>query len=260
MEHSMTSDATFFSLPSDHQFIVERLADGSAAVFDAKGEAVHSLNQSAAAVWACCAEPATLSQIVEALNDGLSTPMPQESIAQALRQLEGVGMIVRSSKHQPALVSPSRRDALRRTAWGSTGVVALPVVISLLASEQRVHAQGSPALNLTGTWTGSTSGVGGGINFNWTATQSGTSVTGPAVASGTGFSFNGTISGTVSGTTVALSGAFAFVGPPACTITITFTATGATSIRLAGAVALPPGCPPGGGGGTNTGTFILTKS
>lgn len=59
---------TVFRQPSPHRFVVERLPDGSAAVFDQANGAVHSLNEVAALVWDACAEPITLDALVESVQ------------------------------------------------------------------------------------------------------------------------------------------------------------------------------------------------
>ena len=101
----------------------------------------------------------------------------------------------------------------------------------------------TPTLNLAGTWSGTVREVGSTetlLQATWTATQSGSAVTGPFVLSRTGqtIQLNGTLAGTLSGTQLALTltmpaGAFTPIGGPStCSATGTGTseATTATSV------------------------------
>ena len=94
----------------------------------------------------------------------------------------------------------------------------------------------SPSVNYSGTWSG-TFGTGAVSTVTWTATQSGASVTGPAVVvvSGGIVQFTGTITGTTTSDQLALTisvpaGAIAAV--PGCSISGSGTSTVATATSI----------------------------
>ena len=102
-----------------------------------------------------------------------------------------------------------------------------------------------PPLNLTGTWSGSGSDGLGPETFTWVLTQTGSTLTGSASMrplSATDGSCeschkvkDGSISGTVSGTTVTLRMAFALGGSqptPTCLVTMDVSASSVTSTNL----------------------------
>ena len=125
---------------ADAQYLaVEKLADGSTAIVDQRSKTVHSLNASAAIVWDACAQGATLPQIMAALEQRVGQPVDQEVALDAIAQLQGANLI--SSELPAGMLDQNRRSMLK--AIGTFGAMALPVVLSLTASEQKAFAQGA---------------------------------------------------------------------------------------------------------------------
>lgn len=135
--------------------------------------------------------------------------------------------------------------------------VVSAITIGVVGCGSTSSSSGNPAapsavsLNLAGSWTGKIAGTNGnGPSLVWTASQSGSTVSGPLdlsfVDNGKPQTFRGTLSGTISGADVSLTisipaGAFADV--PACSITATGTATPtATSISSSMTVNFAPAC------------------
>jgi hypothetical protein len=218
-----------YSHPVGDQFVVEHLSDGSAAVFDRSGDAVHSLNPTAAAVWACCAEPSSVHEIRAALAEGLAQPLDAGTIEDALRQLVKAGLIQQATHSVEPADGPSRREALKRLAWGSAAV-AVPVVLTLAGSEQRVLAQcaGSVTTNLAGCWNMTLQLDGGDVLLN--ITQAGSNLSGTVTDQG---SFSGKLTGTICGAVLNLT----FQGAEGtCQITGTVSSTNATSSSFSGSI------------------------
>jgi hypothetical protein len=239
--------------PARDRFIVERLSDGSVAVFDRSGDAVHSLNPAAAAVWACCAEPASVDDLSDALAEGTANPPGVEVIDAAVRQLLGAGLLQEVQGASAALPLPalsSRRQALKRIAGGAA--VALPVILTLAGKEQRLLAQGcgSPTLvNLTGCWD-LQDGDGTVLNL----TQSGNTITGTITGVEEGLS--GTVSGTLCGTTLDVT-INAAIGPT-CTFRVVVHSTNVTNNAFSGTAVgdfAATGCDFGGGDNQNGAHF-----
>lgn len=114
--------------------IVERLPDGSTAVFDGNSKTVYSLNVSAAAAWEACRNLATLDQVRRAIEQALNGPVTEEATLAAISQLEEAGLVTVSYPDKSSPVDASRRSLLRAVG------VAAPLVLALTASEQRAFA------------------------------------------------------------------------------------------------------------------------
>src|SRR5690349_19648824 len=121
--------------PSSGRFLVERMPDGSAAVFDTASEAVHSLNQTALVVWDACAEPASIDDLAEALQRATGVADGHTAAEHALTQLQAAGLV--ELVPDAAGISASRRRALVIIGGSSMAFVA-PLVISMALSEQRL--------------------------------------------------------------------------------------------------------------------------
>lgn len=131
--------------PGLDRFLVERLPDGSAVVFDRASEAVHSLNEVAALVWECSAEPVTLTEIAAALEQA-GIPEGRKAAEDAVRQLSRCGLV---ESLEPAPVPDgSRRRALQLLLRGAA---AAPVVLTMTVAEQHVFAQGTGSPTTTPT-------------------------------------------------------------------------------------------------------------
>jgi len=121
---------------------VEQLPDGSTAIFDERSKSVHSLNPSATVVWRACASGATLPQIMAALADRFSGPVDAEIANHAIAQLQQSKLIESKTPEivpvAGAVMEMGRRSILKRV--GSLGAIAVPVVLTLTAAEQRGYA------------------------------------------------------------------------------------------------------------------------
>jgi len=123
---------------------VEQLPDGSTAIFDERSKSVHSLNPSATVVWRACASGATLPQIMAALTDRFGGPVDVEIADQAIAELQQAKLIesnIPTAGAVPvagAVMEMGRRSILKRV--GSLGAIAVPVVLTLTAAEQRGYA------------------------------------------------------------------------------------------------------------------------
>ena len=124
---------------------VEKLTDGSTAIVDNRFKTVHSLNPSATAVWDACGQGATFEQIQSQIADSFGT-VDASVIRQALDQLQSANLIEAAPRAMEN-IDLGRRNMLKRA--GAAGAFAIPVVLTLTASEQRAYA----AITLSGTTT-----------------------------------------------------------------------------------------------------------
>jgi uncharacterized surface anchored protein len=115
--------------------LVQALPDGSTAIFEVPTKNVYSLNPSAAAAWAACASPTTLSQLAAAMSQRLNAPVTEDLAQEAVSELAAVGLV---SVTPAERLGTSRRALLKQVAE-----VAIPVVLALTAAEQRAYAQGA---------------------------------------------------------------------------------------------------------------------
>jgi hypothetical protein len=134
---------THFRRPESDRFLVERLPDGSAAVFDTTSEAIHSLNQTAALVWECCREPVAIADIADVIQRVTGLPEPRAVAEDALRQLERGGLV--EACREDVANRASRRDVLLKIGGVSAAFLA-PLVLTLTLTEQHAFARqaGSP--------------------------------------------------------------------------------------------------------------------
>jgi len=130
---------TSFSQSATAQLSVEKLPDGSMAILDEHSRDIHSLNPSAAAVWEACGNGATLAQITSAVEQKFSRPVVDQVVTYALAQLRRAKLIEASDAVSATLGDSGRRSMLKRLATASA--IAVPVVLTLTATEQRVFAQ-----------------------------------------------------------------------------------------------------------------------
>lgn len=117
-------------------YVPEKLPDGSSAIFDRAANAVYALNDTAAAAFESCQKPVTLAVLSDMMRLRLGQPVTVETALEAVAELERAGLVTSSGATQE-LRNASRRRLLRAAG------VALPVVLSLTAAEQRVFAQGA---------------------------------------------------------------------------------------------------------------------
>jgi hypothetical protein len=134
----LTDAPLLFERPPADRYLVERLPDGSAAVFDRETAAVHSLNEPAAFAWECCIEPRTLSELAEALGE--AGVLDAQAVAAAcVRELTAAGLLG-ARETAGALPERTRRQAFRLLLQGAAVV---PVVLTMSVAEQHVFAQGT---------------------------------------------------------------------------------------------------------------------
>jgi hypothetical protein len=115
-------------------YVPEKLPDGSSAIFDRATNAVYALNDTAAAAFEFCQKPVTLAVLSERMRLRLGPAATMETALEAVAELERAGLVTSSGATQEL------RNASRRQLLKAAGV-ALPVVLSLTAAEQRVFAQ-----------------------------------------------------------------------------------------------------------------------
>jgi hypothetical protein len=119
----------------------------------------------------------------------------------------------------------------------------------------------NPATDLTGTWRGNITVSNVSALMTWTLTQTGTSVTGPVViALPTGVVLmNGTLAGTLSGTTLAFTVTVppgGIVSQPGCSGQIAGSNTVASAATMNGTYSVANStCTTG----LTNGTFVLTR-
>ncbi len=127
-----------FSQVGREALTIERLSDGSTAIVDNRAKSVHSLNPSATLVWDACAQGATVARIQAAIEAKSGFPVETESIHQALAQLQRANLIESDAPMAMEAVDLGRRTMLKRA--GTVGAIAIPVVLTLTATEQRAYA------------------------------------------------------------------------------------------------------------------------
>jgi Chaperone of endosialidase/Coenzyme PQQ synthesis protein D (PqqD) len=117
---------------------VEKLPDGSTAIFDERSKSVHSLNPSATIVWNACAGGATFSQVTAALVQHRG-PSDEQTALQAIVQLQQAGLVTAETPIAGLQIDMERRSILKSV--GSLGAMAAPLVLTLTSAEQRAYAQ-----------------------------------------------------------------------------------------------------------------------
>jgi Coenzyme PQQ synthesis protein D (PqqD) len=116
---------------------IEKLPDGSMAIYDLRSKSVHSLNRSAAALWEACEGGATMPQLAESLGKRIGTPATEEEVPVWINQMRQLDLIVAKGARPATVPQPGRRSMLAGIG------AALPVVLTLTAAEQRAYAQTS---------------------------------------------------------------------------------------------------------------------
>jgi hypothetical protein len=112
-------------------------------------------------------------------------------------------------------------------------------------------------LAVSGTYRGPSADVTGNGLLTLTLSQSGSAVSGTAIAATTSgvTTLTGAVTGTLSGTTLTFTITFVTTDVPPCTLTISGTATNVTSAELSGTYSGTSTC----GNGVTGGTFTLDK-
>ncbi len=101
-----------FQQTSAKGFIVEKLPDGSTAIFDKVTNTVHALDASTAAAFEACHEPVTLSALTAAIEQRLGRPIREETALEAVAELERAGLVTASGATEE-LRNASRRQLLK---------------------------------------------------------------------------------------------------------------------------------------------------
>jgi hypothetical protein len=110
---------------------IEKLPDGSTAIFNAANKTVYSLNAPAAAAWEACGGTTSLAQIVETMQRSFNPGVTEDVALEALRQLEEKGLI--------ETLAPPPPGPTRRSMVATAGAIA-PLVLALTFAEQRAFA------------------------------------------------------------------------------------------------------------------------
>jgi hypothetical protein len=111
---------------------IEKLPDGSTAIYNAANKTVYSLNAPAAAAWEACGDTTSLAQIVGKMQRSFNPAVTEEVALEALRQLEEKGLV-------ETMAPPP--GPTRRSMVATAGAIA-PLVLALTFAEQRAFALG----------------------------------------------------------------------------------------------------------------------
>jgi hypothetical protein len=141
---SMTPDRIVVRQKNFKDLDIENLPDGSTAVFDRVTQTIHSLHPLAAAAFQACREQKTVGELCDAMALTLGKAVSEASALGAIAELERAGLVESSE-----LDGASRRSVLT-SALKAAGV-AVPLVLSLTASEQAVFAANSGSGTTTTT-------------------------------------------------------------------------------------------------------------
>jgi hypothetical protein len=110
--------------------VVHALPD-EVLVYDLEGHKAHCLNQTAALVWKYCDGQTTVTQMASILEREMHTPIPEDVVWLALRQLGKACLLAEQLQAPRSGAKVSRREVMRRLGWGA--VIALPLVTSIVA-------------------------------------------------------------------------------------------------------------------------------
>lgn len=84
----MPSGEPRFQIESIDRLLVERLSDGSIAIFDQATQSVHSLNATSAVTFDACRELATLAEIQTAIEVHAGVPVEADTAEYAVSELQ----------------------------------------------------------------------------------------------------------------------------------------------------------------------------
>ena len=125
---------------SSDVLIVEKLQDGSTAIFHRETNTVYSLNETASAAWEACSSPATIGEICESMRVSLDAPVTEDTVLVTLDQLQRQGLLLKTA------ALPAR--ASRRHVLAAAGIIA-PAVLALTSAEQLAFAQDASSATTT---------------------------------------------------------------------------------------------------------------
>lgn len=128
------------------QLITRELA-GEMLVYDRNNDEAHCLNPTAAFIWAHCDGETTIAQMAQLLAGELQTPVADEVVWLALKQLRKArllsGPLSQEPFTRPAPVEQMSRRALMRHL-GVAAAVTLPLVTSIVAPSAAAAASCLP--------------------------------------------------------------------------------------------------------------------
>jgi hypothetical protein len=127
-------------LAKDKQ-LIRRQVDSELIVYDSAGEKAHCLNETAARVWDACDGRTSVSDIAAGLSRELKTDVREQTVWQALAQLEKADLLQEAIVPAELAHQLARREAVRTLAYAS--VVAVPLVASIVAPTP-AQAQSKP--------------------------------------------------------------------------------------------------------------------
>src|SRR5450432_433071 len=102
--------------------LVEKLPDGSTAVFDRLTKTVHSVNKTASAALEACREKRTVPQLAMAMQEILGAAVTDEMALAAISELERAGLLACSGSRSTEGGQSSRRSVLK--AVGASAAAA----------------------------------------------------------------------------------------------------------------------------------------
>jgi hypothetical protein len=112
--------------------VVNSLPDGSRIIVNSQNETVFALNATAGAAWDACSKPITLAQLTERMQRCFDPNVTEELAGAAIQKLAEKNLV---------LLAGTPPKATRREVLAGLGAVALPLVVSLTATEQRAYAR-----------------------------------------------------------------------------------------------------------------------
>jgi hypothetical protein len=110
---------------------VEKLPDGSTAIFNPFSKTVYSLNATSAAAWEACESATTLVHVTEFMQRSFNPGITEEIALEAIMQLQEQGL---------AEIAVPPAALTRRSALATAAGVMAPLVLALTSTEQRAFA------------------------------------------------------------------------------------------------------------------------
>ena len=113
------------------EVLVYKLGEEETIVYDLERSRAHCLNRTAALVWQHCTGDMRLEAIKQRLQKELSTPVTEEMVLLALKQLNRAHLLKERVNLPLHTVGLSRRTLLQRL--GKAAAISLPLVTSIVA-------------------------------------------------------------------------------------------------------------------------------
>jgi hypothetical protein len=112
-------------------------------VYDLERHKAHCLNRAAALVWRECDGKATVSEVARLVGAKLETPLDEETIRNALSQLDRAGLLQGRIARADNARRLSRRQAMRRL--GVAAAATVPIVTTIVAPRAAEAGTCTPA-------------------------------------------------------------------------------------------------------------------